>query len=42
MPSPWFSPNWREQYQRLLEQILKLEALAKKAGREIRPREKAK
>lgn len=40
--TPWFSPNWREQYQRLLEQILKLEALAKKAGREIRPREKAK
>ena len=40
--TPWFSPNWREQYKRLFEQILRLEALAKKAGREIRPREKAK
>ena len=36
-PAPWFSPDWPAQYARLLAQIRKLEALAKSAGRRIRP-----
>lgn len=35
---PWFSPDWRAIYARALAEILKLEKLAKEAGREIRPR----
>jgi len=33
---PWFSPDWRVHYARLLAQIKALEALAKAAGRRIR------
>ena len=38
----WFSPDWRALYAAALAQIVALERLAKLAGREIRPREKAK
>lgn len=38
----WFSPNWREIYARALAEIVKLEAMAKRAGRELRPKEKSK
>ena len=34
---PWFAPDWRTHYKALLAQIRKLEALAKLAGRRIRP-----
>ena len=37
---PWFDPKWPQLYAALLVQIRKLEALAVKAGRVIRPREK--
>jgi hypothetical protein len=33
----WFAPDWRDRYARLLAQIRKLEALAKLAGRKLRP-----
>ena len=36
-PAPWFSDDWLAKYARLLEQIRKLEALAKAMGRRIRP-----
>ena len=39
-PPMWFSPDWRAIYARALAEILKLEKLAREAGREIRPREK--
>jgi len=35
--SPWFDADWRTRYASLLVAILKLEALAKAAGRKIRP-----
>ena len=34
---PWFAPNWRTHYARLLEQIKALEALARAAGRKLTP-----
>ena len=36
---PWFSPKWREIYARALAEIVKLERLAKVAGRRIRPQQ---
>lgn len=37
MTAPWFSADWRERYAKLLAEMKALEALAKLAGRKIRP-----
>ena len=34
---PWFDPEWRAIYAAQMRRILALEALAKRAGRRIRP-----
>jgi hypothetical protein len=34
---PWFHPDWRALYAKALAEIVKLERLAKEAGRVIRP-----
>ena len=36
---PWFDPKWREIYARALAEIVELEAMAKDAGRRIRPQQ---
>ena len=37
---PWFSPDWRAIYAKALAEIVRLERLAKEAGRQLRPVEK--
>ena len=39
---PWFSQDWRAIYAKALAEIVKLERLAREAGRELRPKEKQK
>ena len=38
-PAPWFHPDWVRIYAAHLRRLLALEALAKAAGRVIRPKE---